>query len=305
MSRIEKLAAVDKEKTVKQQIAGIDDLTQCVTERKNCLVGNGEARDAVNLIRFWFRGHAQADWTLTPKGLRSCPRMRAMLHEFRAEATILYDTPPKHHDLRQWLFLMQHYGMPTFLLDWTRLAMTALAFAVELDKEAPEQDKHDGALWMLRPGRWNESSGATKTFAIVEAYSPSLDELFCMHFNEVAEKNVSGVGQPSVTAIEPVYNSRRMMAQQGVFTIHTPLSKPMNDTTEFPSESCLWKMTIPSNKKEVIRQELHDLGIRVSSMFPDLDHLSSCIMRRYAGVPGVQPHEDNDDAAITSDVTIK
>lgn len=235
-------------------------------------------------IRFWFRGQAQAEWALHPKGLRESERSRRaiqpMLYEFRAEATILYDdAPPEHDDLRKWLFLMQHYGMPTLLLDWTRSALTALAFAVELDQKCPRHNLKDAAIWVLRSGKWNELSKAASTYAVVDAYSRSLDRLFEAHFDRNA-----AIPYPlckSVTAIEPVFNSRRMFAQQGVFTIHGPDSRPMEELASTLQPLCLWKLVVPSDKKKAIRKELYDVGIHLSSLFPDLDHLSACIWRRY------------------------
>jgi len=276
----------DEDAYVPKRIKTVGDLLSAIKDVKNLLVDRLWVTDRTEAdrVRFWLRGHAKEDWSLCPKGLREPkPPMRAMLHEFRAEATILHDSPPRHHDLRQWLFLLQHHGMPTLLLDWTRSALASLAFALEIERDRPKWDKQDGALWILRPGKWNVLSNATPTYAVVDAYSPGLDDLFAVHFDQDASSRLSCPKSRAVTALEPVFNSRRMIAQQGVFTIHGPAAEPMENIASSLGEECLWKRIIPRDRKGPLRQELYDMGIHLSSLFPDLDHLSSCIGRRYGG----------------------
>ena len=275
----------DEHAGVAKQITTLGNLLSVIQDVKDSLIDQHLVTDRAEAdkVRFWLRGHAKEDWSLHPKGLREPkPPIRPMLHEFRAEATILHDSAPEQHDLRQWLFLMQHYGMPTLLLDWTRSALTALAFALEVERDKPEWDQQDGALWILRPGKWNMLSKATPTYAVVDAYYSGLDDLFAVHFDKNASDRLSCPKSRAVTAVEPVFNSRRMIAQQGVFTIHGPTSEPMEKFARPLREQCIWKRVVPSGRKAVLRQELHDLGIQLSSLFPDLDHLSACIRRRYS-----------------------
>ena len=66
----------------------------------------------------WYRGHGKVGWQLTPAlhRLKNAPAEIAMINQFRQNANLLVEqTPQSDFD---WLFLMQHYGVPTRLLDW-------------------------------------------------------------------------------------------------------------------------------------------------------------------------------------------
>src|SRR5690606_36926394 len=55
----------------------------------------------------------------------------------------------------EWLFLMQHYGVPTRLLDWTDSPLVALFFAVY----NVDRDDRDASLWVLLPAALNRQTG--------------------------------------------------------------------------------------------------------------------------------------------------
>jgi len=46
--------------------------------------------------------------------------------------------------------MMQHYGVPTRLLDWSREALVALLFALG-EAVNDEERNHDKVVWLLDP----------------------------------------------------------------------------------------------------------------------------------------------------------
>jgi hypothetical protein len=97
----------------------------------------------------WFRGQANYRYKLVPSIFR--------INEFKAdkynEAEIYQEFIRRypehsnsHKNIFEWLTLMQHYGLPTRLLDWTTNLLVALFFAVKDEKH------EDGAVFAFNPG---------------------------------------------------------------------------------------------------------------------------------------------------------
>jgi hypothetical protein len=80
-----------------------------------------------------FRGHANSEWKLLPSIGRHfagnwgdvLDREKQALDEFKTRSVPYLKISPKH-DI-EWLCLMQHYGCPTRLLDFTLNPLIAIA----------------------------------------------------------------------------------------------------------------------------------------------------------------------------------
>lgn len=85
---------------------------------------------------FFYRGQASEDFKLIPSIGRNCIEgkeevllqyERAIFEDFKRKYSMFTDVRPKND--MEFLFLAQHYGLPTRLLDWTYNPLIALYFA--------------------------------------------------------------------------------------------------------------------------------------------------------------------------------
>jgi FRG domain len=65
---------------------------------------------------FWFRGHSEAGWSLTPSALRfrdisQRAKALALIAEFKRIAEIKLPRPPRPEEELMWAQLAQHYGL--------------------------------------------------------------------------------------------------------------------------------------------------------------------------------------------------
>ncbi len=98
----------------------------------------------------WYRGQANAEWQLLPGLFRFADLVEDELRsEFVLKGRELLPHLPNTD--WEWYFLMQHYGLPTRLLDWTAGSLIALHFALALN-----QGTNDAAVWLLNPKALNQ-----------------------------------------------------------------------------------------------------------------------------------------------------
>jgi hypothetical protein len=220
-----------------------------------------EASRAFGSPSLWWRGEADASWPtpLIPKIYRggiTRESEKGRLKRFRLEAPPRHQSCPNEEDYSAWLFLMQHHGLATRLLDWTESPLVATFFAL---KEPEKQ----GSLWVLEPMKLNRAEFNVQAFLLEN------DDRVKAICKSAFEDDVENADR--TVAVLPKQITPRMTNQYSVFTIHGS----RNPLKEHPEKSkFLDHFNIPAKAKDPLRSELYNIGIRLSILFPDLDHLA-------------------------------
>ncbi len=208
----------------------------------------------------WWRGHGAFDWKLVPKVHREGrghQYEKNIALRFRHRAGTRYPKCPDYDDGPAWVFLMQHYGLPTRLVDWTESVLVAAFFAVQ------EDEPKDAALWGLNPAVLNEHQCGVRG-PIFPGHS-SARRVFSAVFQEGTAE------ETKIIAVEPNQVDPRVMIQQSMFTIHSDKT-PLDSNAA--SGDFLAKFRIPEETRIGLRHELYIIGIHESTLFPDLEHLA-------------------------------
>lgn len=262
----------------------------------------------------WFRGHACASYRLVPSALRdTIPLTDArgnkvekgqqvishgghvtgispenMFYEFKARAVPFLNREPSNNF--EWMFLMQHYGVPTRLLDWTTNALVALFFAIESNPTSDEEWHNDDS-----PSKhFMETDEFCSEGAAVFAISPSkLNELTVsnpakIYICEEADKwghyfdpmSYEGISNFLPIAVQSSHIDTRIRSQSGHFTLHGSNIWELDYYT--PLREIMHKIFIPYIVVPQMLKDLQALGITESFIYPGLESLSRDIKRSEA-----------------------
>lgn len=215
--------------------------------------------------RLWYRGEENAALTLVPSIQRSQKRLSAeryITNDFYIRAKQILNNPPAKHNYAGWVSLMQHYGLPTRMLDWSQSPLIAVFFATETYRETPDTD---ACVWVLSPGLFNEMEGFGNCIYPIDA--DTTQEMLLPAFKH-AHHNPDL--KDKILACSSTEKDLRMYAQQSNFTVHNSLRR-LEDICD---ENMLYRIIIPCGRKKYFIDSLRVFGITQGSIYPDLDHIS-------------------------------
>jgi len=169
------------------------------------------------------------------------------------------------------MVLMQHYELPTRLLDISESPLVAAFFALR----DPKHCKEDGYIYCVK-AHYNAIH-----YPDYEGIAP-IAKLVTRDYNEVLEE--IALCQKALL-VRPPWQNARIKAQQGVmilFGCGNNRQTPARMQELFPGqplpkdEPVLYaRIRIPAECKKKLKRELEDLGINEWLLFPELPHLAN------------------------------
>lgn len=222
---------------------------------------------------------------------------------FRNRALALKQSPETER-LDKWLFLMQHYGAPTRLLDWTESPIFALFFALDSFNEKCncEKEKINPTIWVLHPYKlnkfsnvncfpntWSSHDAKDGTNKVINS-NPGLEHLrLGFHPRSEWDKRINLKIVEYPIAVHSNYFDLRILSQRSCFTIHGTIEKDfasLFEDTILVIDNYLLKFIIPRKFASQLLDELNSMGISKSTVYPDLEHLALDLKERFRVAKG-------------------
>lgn len=261
-------------------------------------------------LSYFYRGENSIKYISQPSLFRT--------HDCNIEHKLINDLiltkpdefPNYKYDMFSTLAKMQHFGLPTRLLDISRNPLVSLWFACQKSKS--DNIEQDGKFIFIAGFPYLPDSNRAKMltyFAFNEYvfYNDECNEdILCTlrdqlmqlgvilpyERNVINAKNVFNYYQSTIckdTIILPPYNNERIKMQQGAFIMfgnQSPNYKYKHNHSIDASDPmgydyCYSISRIPYKSKITILSELNEIGINESFLFPDLEHAIMSIRNKY------------------------
>ena len=222
----------------------------------------------------WFRGQSTCAKPPLPGILRHKEITEADINSKFFKMAPMFGEAPAKEDYPEWLYLMQHVGVPTRLLDWSEGALIGLFFALSDPKE------EDAGVWVLNPLEFNKATIGKCSFP--EPGDIEFDQRCQLAFYGSESDQKPELKHP--IAIIPRYTHKRMKSQKSCFTLHGTSVKDFEQILkdlDVEKGKLLRRYRIPKAKIKPILKDLRLMGITYSTIFPDLDGLALDLKNAY------------------------
>jgi len=257
----------------------------------------------------WFRGQPDKKYELIPRIFRQGEKYggvgygeMSMVMEFMR---IYPEMSVKYKNTFDLLTLMQHYRLPTRILDWTTSLLVGLYFTVR------EKNESDGVLFILNPRTVNiKARGGGGLFSASHEdvvfrsnlsktryleYFIKMDEIKILFQNQNYKPLIKGDGLDNdefdkalrvPIAVNPSYLSERMKLQHCTCTLHGGMIygdritiKPVQ--LEDMDGIQLLKMLIPARFKDKINKQLRVCGVHEAALFPEMENQMNYLKEKF------------------------
>ena len=240
-----------------------------------------QLKDKLNGVSLFFRGHANKDWTLTPGIYRNNVMLKkehTLVHDIIRHCPIEFQSC---HSSFEKLVKMQHYELPTRLLDISMNPLVGLYFAVN------EEYSYDGELhiFLIKDSDlYNFDDGWVNILSRFSFLSTTITNIGTSKDTwSNLMRNLRTFQEPypfltdftefnKVVCVLPKLDNPRIIRQQGAFFLFGMKDGIKEQIADLEVSSIKFK--VPACKKKGIISQLDQLGINEKFCFPEIDNVA-------------------------------
>lgn len=269
------------------------------------------------LAPFIFRGQSDERWSLDTSIERAVSHFRRfgnsfsdyrtdekwMLHEFKRKKHLFSHIPECSGDVDM-LAIMQHYGAPTRLLDFTDSILIALYFAIM-------QSTSDSAIWCIN--KWRTRDRIRDKFGLDYKFGEVLKDTINNHHLTLANSILAAEFRKNetltsaVVPIEPTLLTERSSRQQGLFLMPTnpnvpfmqnlistfdepftnfstiPISELIEGVSQHLNKDNLLvlKIIVPVKNRNSMANSLCKMNITAEILFPGIEGFAKSLLQKH------------------------
>lgn len=229
--------------------------------------GKEELRELLDIMGkeeygYLFRGQTDSTWKLDSSLTRDERYLENEKDMYYEILSLKPDAFQNDETVYERLITMQHFGMPTRLMDVTRNPLIAIFFACN----NIEKKKNDGVIYSFLPD---------KNTPILNFEDEKLISLKALYNDEFRNPNYDFLD--NIYFIRGLAKNQRISNQSGDFIFVGKNIINSQNLNELPKLTII----IDSTAKSVLLEQLETLNIHGGSVYPDLSHMSSYIRNKY------------------------
>lgn len=200
--------------------------------------------------------------------------IKKFLSDFKSESIYYLDKAILNTEETDNVVYAQHYGLPTYLLDFTYSHIISLAFALEdaFNIKIDEENDEFSVVWFVHPEQINFVSIKNAQIQDIKgATSDTFDKPIFITCNRIHS---------------------RISAQNGVFLLFNENNTPLEEYEEY--HSYIKKIKIPISRSRKMLADLYKLGVRHSMLYPELPTVAKDILLKNQVIEFCKDGEDNE-----------